>query len=49
MKYVITDGTGYLDYDGSFGEIGEAITFDHFQALAICNATGWDFEEEVSC
>lgn len=44
MEYVITDGNGYLDYDGCFGELGEAITFDCLQAVAICGATNWDYE-----
>lgn len=44
MEYVITDGNGYLDYDGCFGDIGEAITFDSLQAAAICGATNWDYE-----
>ena len=43
MEYVICNDDGYLDYDGSFGEVGEAITFDHFQAIAISNATGLDY------
>ena len=45
MDFVIYNDDGYLDYNGCFGDIGEAITFDHFQAIAISNATGLDYEE----
>lgn len=46
MEYVITDGNGYLDYDGCFGDIRGAIAFDLYQAIAVCGATGWDYMEE---
>lgn len=47
MDYLIYTDDGYLDCDGSFGDIRDAITFDYYQALAICNATGWEFEETI--
>ena len=45
-KYLITNEHGdYMDYDGEFGARNDAIEFSHFQAIAIANATGWDYEE----
>ena len=45
MDYVIYNDEGFLNGEGEFGPREDAITFDHFQALAIYNATGWDYEE----
>ncbi len=45
MDYVIYNDEGYLDYEGCFGDMSEAITFTLYQASAVCNATDWDYEE----
>lgn len=45
-EYLITNENGdYMDYEGDFGARDDAIEFTHFQAIAISNATGWDYEE----
>jgi hypothetical protein len=46
MDYVIYNEEGFLNGEGEFGPREEAIPFAHYQALAIYNATGWDYMEE---
>jgi hypothetical protein len=46
MDYVIYNEEGFLNGDGEFGPRENAIEFDLFQALAISNATGWDYMGE---
>lgn len=45
MEFVICNDDGYLDFNGCFGDIDEAIIFNHFQVIAINNATGLDYVE----
>ncbi len=43
---IINEDGDYMDYDGEFGAREDAIEFTHFQAIAISNATGFDYEEK---
>ena len=46
-NYLITNEFGdYMDDDGDFGAREDAIEFTLFQAIAISNATEFDYEKK---